>query len=186
MARPQKILTDEQIKEVEILAPYLSIEQLADHFGIRQNTFQQIMKRQPRVFEVYKKGKSHTIAFVAKSLLSKIRDEKDTTAILFYLKTQAGWSEKKDNKPIINTKKLHAKINNIQDINKCIFVLFEELLSVKEMPIDYAIEIIKAFNSIKADVDKTENIQTAKLSFEEMERQIGLIENFLSVNGNKN
>lgn len=75
------------------------------------------MKRQPRVFTVYKKGKSRTITFVAKALLSKIKDEKDTTAILFYLKTQAGWSEKKDDTVMINTKKLHAKINDKKDIN---------------------------------------------------------------------
>lgn len=91
------VLTDEQVKEVEELAKYLTTEQIADYFGIGRTTFYEILKRQPLVPEHYKKGKATKIYDMAKHLSDKAtkRDtEGDTTALIFFLKTQAGWSEK--------------------------------------------------------------------------------------------
>ena len=90
--RPPKVLTDEQVIQVESLGAVLSIEQIADYFGIGKTTFYEIMQRQPEVSERYKKGKAKAIGSVAQGLLQQARDG-NTSAAMFYLKTQAGWRE---------------------------------------------------------------------------------------------
>ena len=92
MARPRKELDEEQIAQVEALAAVLSIEQIADYFGMSKVTFYEIMERQPEVSERYKKGKAKAIGAVSQGLLKQAR-EGNLTATIFYLKTQAGWRE---------------------------------------------------------------------------------------------
>lgn len=98
--RREIVLTDEQIAEIEILAKDLTIEQIADYFGISEKTFRNIRDRNVAVFTAYKKGKVTGIREVASKLRALI-DQGDVTAIIFYLKTQAGWStESKNNNKI--------------------------------------------------------------------------------------
>ena len=93
MPRKQKKLTRQQADEVETLAAFLSIDQIADYFGMGKVTFYEIMKRQPIVSERYKKGRAKAIGSVAQGLLMRAR-EGDTASAIFYLKTQGGWSDK--------------------------------------------------------------------------------------------
>ena len=93
MARPQKKLDDKQIAQVEALAAFLTIEQIADYFGMHRETFNAVCERQPEVFRQYKKGKSKAIANISQNLIKQAQDG-NTTAAIFYLKTQAGWTEK--------------------------------------------------------------------------------------------
>lgn len=86
------VLTEEQTKKVETLAYTLSTEQIADYFGVQRSTFYKIMERQPEVAKAYKKGKSTVIKGIADNLITKARDG-DTTAQMFFLKTQANWRE---------------------------------------------------------------------------------------------
>ena len=90
--RPPITLTDEQVSQTEALGAVLSIEQIADYFGIGKTTFYAIMERQPEVSERYKRGKAKAIGAVAQGLLQQARNG-NTTAAMFYLKTQAGWRE---------------------------------------------------------------------------------------------
>ncbi len=90
--RPTIKLTDEQVAQTEALGAVLSIEQIADYFGIGKTTFYAIMERQPEVNERYKKGKAKAIGSVAQGLLQQAKSG-NTTAAMFYLKTQAGWRE---------------------------------------------------------------------------------------------
>ena len=90
--RKQKTLTKEQIIEVGALSAVLSQEQIADYFEIARNTFLAIMDRQPEVSEQYKKGKARAIGKVAQGLIKQANNG-NTTAAIFYLKTQAGWKE---------------------------------------------------------------------------------------------
>lgn len=92
MARPAKKLTDEQKSQVEALAAYLTQEQIADYFGMGKTTWYALLERDPEVSERYKRGKAKAIGAVAQGLLQKARDG-DNTAAIFYLKTQANWSE---------------------------------------------------------------------------------------------
>lgn len=92
MARPQKKLDDKQIAQVEALAAFLTLEQIADYFGVTRPTFDAICQRQTEVFLQYKKGKSKAIASISQNLIKQAQDG-NTTAAIFYLKTQAGWKE---------------------------------------------------------------------------------------------
>lgn len=90
--RPPVVFTDEQIAQVEALAAVLSKSQMADYFGLSETTLRAIEDRQPEVSDAYKRGKSRAIAGVASNLLSQARNG-NTSAAMFYLKTQAGWRE---------------------------------------------------------------------------------------------
>lgn len=90
--QPPHVFTPEQVIEVGALAAVLSQEQIADYFGIARNTFTAICERQPEVLEQYKKGKARAIGTVAKGLVKQAM-EGNTSAAMFYLKTQAGWRE---------------------------------------------------------------------------------------------
>ncbi len=91
--KPQKNLTIEQIVQVEALAAVLSVEQIADYFGIGKTTFYRMMERSPEILERYKKGRAKAIGSVAQGLLQQARDG-NMAAAIFFLKTQAGWCEK--------------------------------------------------------------------------------------------
>tara|TARA_R110002020_G_scaffold251822_1_gene465614 strand:+ start:291 stop:668 length:378 start_codon:yes stop_codon:yes gene_type:complete len=90
--RPPTVLNDEEIAQVEALGAVLSIEQIADYFGIAKTTFYAVMERQPEVSLRYKRGKAKAIGSVSKGLLQKAQNG-DNAAAIFYLKTQAGWKE---------------------------------------------------------------------------------------------
>lgn len=89
--RPKVELTPEQIKEVEELAAYLSIEEIADHFGISERTFYRLKEKDSNVLAAYKKGRTAKILKYSQEL-EKRAVEGDTSAIIFFLKTQAKWS----------------------------------------------------------------------------------------------
>lgn len=90
--RKPKTLTPEQRAEVETLGALLTIDQMADYFGIGRTTFYAMMERDTDIAERYKKGKSRVIASMAKSLIMAARNG-CTTSRIFFLKTQAGWRE---------------------------------------------------------------------------------------------
>ena len=90
--RPPKVLTDDQIREVETLAAVLSQDQIADYFGMCRNTFAEVMKRDTDISERYARGRARSIGAVAKSLITQALAG-NMNAATFYLKTQAGWRE---------------------------------------------------------------------------------------------
>ena len=90
-----RVLTDLEIEQIEKLAAYLSVEQVADFIGVGRTTFYEIMERQPEVSVRYKAGRAKVVGVIAQSLISKARDG-DTASMVFYLKTQAGWKEKSE------------------------------------------------------------------------------------------
>ena len=92
MARAPMTLTDAQKAEVETLAAVLTAEQVADYFGIGRRTFYTMMQRDEEIAARYKKGKARAIGAIAQGLINKARGG-DTTSMIFFLKTQAGWRE---------------------------------------------------------------------------------------------
>jgi hypothetical protein len=92
MVRQMKSLTDAQKAEVETLAAVLTAEQVADYFGIGRRTFYSMMERDEEIVARYKWGKARAIGAIAQGLINKARSG-DTTSMIFFLKTQAGWRE---------------------------------------------------------------------------------------------
>lgn len=90
--RPIIIFDDTQIAQIEALAAVLSKKQLADHMGISDTTLREIEGRQPDVSDAYKRGKAKAISRMGQSLIMQAEDG-NTSAAIFYLKTQAGWRE---------------------------------------------------------------------------------------------
>jgi predicted DNA-binding protein (UPF0251 family) len=95
MGKKAIVLTDEEIELVREKSSRLTQKQIADLLGIGERTFREIMTRQPAVSTAYKKGKAKVIDDIASKLVEKALNG-DTTSILFYLKTQAGWRETED------------------------------------------------------------------------------------------
>ena len=91
--RPTKKLTEKDIIQVEALAAVCTKSQVARHFDMTEKTFRAVEQRQNEVFTAYRRGRAKAIAEVGSILLQKAKDG-DMKAIQFYLKTQAGWSEK--------------------------------------------------------------------------------------------
>lgn len=92
--RPPVVFNEHQTAQVFALAGCLTKAQMADFFGISETTLREVEKRQPEVYEAYKKGRANAMFEVADNLINKAKDG-DTTAQIFFLKTQAGWREDK-------------------------------------------------------------------------------------------
>lgn len=90
--RPRIELTDEQVVEVEKLAAYLSLDQIADFLGIGASTLDRRLADDERVRKAYDRGRAKAIKEVAKGLLRQAL-EGNLNAQTFYLRTQAGWKE---------------------------------------------------------------------------------------------
>ncbi len=90
--RPAVELTAEQVIELKALSAVLNKSQVADYFGISENTLRAIEKRQPEVSAAYKKGRVNQIAGMGSNLI-KLAKAGNVSANIFYLKTQAGWKE---------------------------------------------------------------------------------------------
>ena len=84
--------TDTQVAQVEALAAVLSKKQTADYMGVSETTFREIEGRQEEVSDAYKRGKAKAINRMGQSLVMQAEDG-NTSAAIFYLKTQAGWRE---------------------------------------------------------------------------------------------
>ena len=56
-------MTDEQLKELEILSAICTFDEIADYFGIAKDTFRQIKIRDEEVSRIYKKGRIKAIEY---------------------------------------------------------------------------------------------------------------------------
>ena len=96
--RPQIVFDEDQVIELKALAAVLSKRQLADYFCISETTLREIEARQPEVSDAYKNGRARAIASVGGNLISQAKAG-NTSAAIFYLKTQAGWKEPPEESP---------------------------------------------------------------------------------------
>ena len=90
--RAKLTIANEQKEQIGSLAKTLTQEQIADFLGISRRTFIEMLNRDKELSAHYKKGKSEAIAGVAGHLLKNCA-KGNVTAQIFFLKTQAGWSE---------------------------------------------------------------------------------------------
>ena len=90
---PEFSVTDELIKDAETLfGRGLTRKQVADYFGISERHLYAKMNEYPDLKLALTKGKAKTISFVAGKLIEQIKGG-DVKAMMFYLKTQAGWRD---------------------------------------------------------------------------------------------
>lgn len=97
MAKTEKKKTKPKIEinlqQVETLAANgLTQQQIADSLGISVSTIESRLRESEEFKDAIKKGKAKGIALIANQLFEKAKSG-DTTSIIFYLKTQAGWKE---------------------------------------------------------------------------------------------
>lgn len=90
--RPLKEPPEDAAVQIQALAAVLTRAQMADYFAISEGTLWKWMQKHPELADAYKQGRARVIRDVAASLLSKVRAG-DLTAMIFFLKTQAGWKE---------------------------------------------------------------------------------------------
>jgi|TARA_R110002012_G_scaffold107633_2_gene249638 hypothetical protein len=94
MGRPERVFTDEEIKEIKELAPALTQEQLAVYFDISIRNLRDILKRDDRVFAAYTKSRYKEGVLAAKTLRDKAIIDKDFPSLKLYLSQTLGWTEK--------------------------------------------------------------------------------------------
>jgi len=114
------ILDDMQIAQLEALANYLPMEQVAGYFDISVDDFLVLQKKDKRVSIAYKKGKVRGICKVAKLLWQQIEGG-NLAAIIFFLKSRAGWSEKpiaedRDKLPVLKRVKIKFKTPEVKKV----------------------------------------------------------------------
>jgi predicted DNA-binding protein (UPF0251 family) len=93
MARPRLEITDEQIRQAQLLSGYgLTQNQVADVLGISRSTFEK-KKNEERVQVALQKGRAIAQQNVGKSIYEKALNG-DMTAAIWWEKTRAGRTEK--------------------------------------------------------------------------------------------
>jgi hypothetical protein len=91
---PPKIITDEQIKDIEKYAGYgFTIQDISYITSIPIATLKRKIKGVEAVTEAYERGRAIAKGFVIERLFDLIRNG-EPSAIYFYLKCQCGWREK--------------------------------------------------------------------------------------------
>jgi len=115
---PSFKVTPEVLKEVEVMAGNgLTQIQIAAYYGVTYATLNNAKIRDKSLDFAIKKGKSKSILFVTGKLMEKIK-QGNLSAIIFYLKTQAGWNEKStlELKDKIKSKKSDYKLDTMDAI----------------------------------------------------------------------
>lgn len=115
--RPAVVFDEAQTAQVEALAAVLSKSQMADYFNISEPTLKQIEQRQPEVSLAYKRGRAKAIQGVGSNLIAQAANG-NVSAMVFYLKTQAGWKEDKEQtetRPVVNINYVSPSDNDSAD-----------------------------------------------------------------------
>jgi hypothetical protein len=87
------LINDEVLKTVEALSSRgLTQKQIGMYFGVCESTIKRRFNDTPGMREHYDQGKAKRIYHVSGKLMERI-DAGDISAIIFYLKTQAGWKD---------------------------------------------------------------------------------------------
>lgn len=106
-------LDDLQIRDIETLAGYLTINKIADYLGIDERTFHRLKKRDERVLSAYRRGVSRAEGMASNNIRKFMQydnqeegEEKPNIARLqmkldatkFYLNTKSKWSKQEEKK----------------------------------------------------------------------------------------
>ncbi len=91
--KPKIVVTPELLQEVERLAGQgLTNEMIHYYYGVGATCWYEYIRLYPELGMAFKRGKPKAVNMVSGKLMEKVQ-EGNLTAIMFYLKTQARWSE---------------------------------------------------------------------------------------------
>ena len=90
----------------------MSVEQIASYFGISKTTYYEVARRQSELLERYQRGKSNRIAEYSQIVHEHIING-DKDLLKFYLRTQAGWTDKKDEATTTELPPINIQIANV-------------------------------------------------------------------------
>lgn len=98
MARPRIALTDDHIRQIEVLAGYgLTQNAIAHCLGISHDTFTRRKADEERVLRALEKGRAVAESMVGQALFLRAK-QGDVAAICWWEKTRCGRSEKQETK----------------------------------------------------------------------------------------
>jgi|TARA_R110000796_G_C14445490_1_gene422801 transposase len=104
VGRPEIQITDEVLKRAEMYAAQgLTMPQIASVLGMSETTLYDKKSRFTEFSDAIKRGKDKGIATITNALFNKAR-EGDNTAMIFYLKNQAGWQDKTEKETIVENR----------------------------------------------------------------------------------
>jgi len=113
VGRPAIIIDEEICKRAEAYAAQgLTMVQIANVLGIGETTLYEKRQEYSEFSEAIKRGKNKGIATITNALFTKAR-EGDNTAMIFYLKNQAGWQDRVEKETIVE----HKHILDLTRIN---------------------------------------------------------------------
>ena len=186
--RPLIKLTNEQLEELKMIAPVCTLQEIADYFGFSIDTFQRLKSRDEEVLRIYKKAKIQAKAMVGGSLMKKALAG-DTTAAIFYMKTQGGWSSKGSSEekikiPLGNRSALEISNNILIALEKGEINIFEAQqltsLAITKINIESRTQVDKA-------VSEQRSIDEAKAFAKELDQtlqKLDLLEQHINKGGN--
>ena len=87
-------LTDDHVRQIEAMAGIgLRVEDMATILGIGEATFRRIARRDERVTDRLKKGRTESDQRVVATAYQMATNGKNTAATIFWLKARCGWKE---------------------------------------------------------------------------------------------
>jgi len=187
--RPLIKLTNEQLEELKMIAPVCTLQEIADYFGFSIDTFKRLKSRDEEVLRIYKKAKIQAKAMVGGSLMKKALAG-DTTAAIFYMKTQGGWSSKGSSEekikiPLGNRSALEISNNILIALEKGEISVFEAQqltsLAITKINIESRTQVDKA-------VSKQMSIEETRAFAKELDQtlqKLGLLEQHIKLDTKK-
>ena len=180
---------NEQLEELKMIAPVCTLQEIADYFGFSIDTFQRLKSRDEEVLRIYKKAKIQAKAMVGGSLMKKALAG-DTTAAIFYMKTQGGWSSKGSSEekikiPLGNRSALEISNNILIALEKGEISVFEAQqltsLAITKINIESRTQVDKA-------VSKQMSIEETRAFAKELDQtlqKLGLLEQHIKLDTKK-
>ena len=103
------VFSSQDLDTVQQLSASMSVEQIAGYFGISKTTYYEVARRQPELLERYQQGKSKRIAEYSELVHQYILNG-DKDLLKFYLRTQAGWTDKKEETPVTELRPINIQL----------------------------------------------------------------------------
>ena len=116
-ALPPKLINLD-MKLVETLAGKgLTERQIGQYCGYCQSHWNTLRRKNPEINAAIDKGRAKMIVKVADALIDNAIEEKNVTAQIFFLKAQAGWSDKVEIKAEVNQNVSFKEMSDTELLN---------------------------------------------------------------------